>query len=78
MIIVKSIRGSETDGPPLNDHEREGQSFESGQISIVGKIMFISGSPDVVKLNMGGKSRIIDSFQSEEERESGFGIRWRG
>ncbi|KGO68015.1 Arylamine N-acetyltransferase [Penicillium italicum] len=75
MIIVKFIRGSETDGLPLNDHEREGQSFESSQISIAGKIMFISGSPDVVKLNMGGQSRIIDSFQSEEERLSGL-KRW--
>ncbi|KAJ6023901.1 hypothetical protein N7540_004698 [Penicillium herquei] len=69
-IIVKFLRSRETDGLPLDDHEREGLSFESGQISIVGKIMFISGSPDLVKLNMGGKSRIVDSFQSEEERVS--------
>ncbi|KAJ5627578.1 hypothetical protein N7528_005005 [Penicillium herquei] len=75
MIIVKFIRGSETDGLPLNDHEMERRFLESGRISIVGKIMFISGSPDVVKLNMGGKSRIIDSFHSEEERVSGL-KRW--
>ncbi|KAJ5724891.1 hypothetical protein N7493_006619 [Penicillium malachiteum] len=72
MIIVKFIRGDETNGLPLEDHEREGRSVDSDQISIVGKIMFISGSPDVVKLNMGGKTRLIDSFHSEEERGSGF------
>ncbi|KAJ5722926.1 hypothetical protein N7488_000961 [Penicillium malachiteum] len=77
MIIVRFLRNSETDGLPLNDHEREleRRSYDSARISIVGKIMFISGSPDVVKLNMGGKSRVIDSCHSKEERVSGL-KRW--
>ena len=64
--VVKFIRQDETDGLPL--HDGEGVNQVSNGVQIVGKIMFVN---DVVKLNMGGKSRVIDSYKSEDERRQG-------
>ncbi|KAJ5152629.1 uncharacterized protein N7482_009107 [Penicillium canariense] len=61
--VVKFIRYGETEGLPLLDGE--GTEGLTEGISIVGKIMFVN---NVVKLNMGGKTRVIDSFQSEDEK----------
>ncbi|KAJ5278295.1 hypothetical protein N7524_004448 [Penicillium chrysogenum] len=64
--VVKFIRGGDTNGLPMKDGEFVNE-IEDG-VSIVGKIMFVN---NVVKLNMGGKTRVIDSFQNEEDRLRG-------
>lgn len=46
-------------------------------ISVVGHIMFISGRPDIIKLNMGGNSRVIESLMTREERVEGL-RKWFG
>jgi hypothetical protein len=70
--IVKFIRGGETDGLPLLDGE--GTFDDAEAIPVVGKIMYVNG---VVKLNMGGRTRVIDSFQSDEEKFCGL-KKWFG
>jgi hypothetical protein len=70
--IVKFLRGGETDGLPLLDGE--GLYGETEVIPIVGKLMYVNG---VVKLNMGGRTRVIDSFQTKEEKFLGL-KRWFG
>ncbi|KAJ5384191.1 hypothetical protein N7517_002102 [Penicillium concentricum] len=62
FVVVKFIRNGETAGLPL----LEGEVWEkTDDIFIAGKIMMAN---NVVKLNMGGRTRIIDSFESEEGR----------
>jgi hypothetical protein len=68
--VVKFIRSGETNGLPLLDVEVTNDG--SGDIQIVGKIMFVN---DVVKLNMGGKTRVIDSYETEHERKKGL-MKW--
>lgn len=68
--VVKFIRSGETDGLPLLDGELA--NGVSGEIQIVGKIMLVN---DVVKLNMGGKTRVIDSYETEDERKQGL-MKW--
>ncbi|OOQ83546.1 putative N-hydroxyarylamine O-acetyltransferase [Penicillium brasilianum] len=70
--IVKFLRGGEVDGLPLIDGE--GTFDDTEAVPIVGKLMYVNG---VVKLNMGGKTRVIDSYQSEEERFAGL-KKWFG
>lgn len=44
----------------------EGEGLEVRQyLSVVGKIMMVN---NVVELNMGGRTRVIDSFETEEGR----------
>ncbi|KAJ6111373.1 hypothetical protein N7523_007434 [Penicillium sp. IBT 18751x] len=64
--VVKFIRNGETNGLPLLEGEIGRPVSEA--IQIVGKIMFVNG---VVKLNMGGKTRVIDSYKTEGERREG-------
>lgn len=64
--VVKFIRNGETDGLPLLEGENANAISEG--IQIVGKIMFVNG---VVKLNMGRKTRLIDSYKTEGERREG-------
>ncbi|KAJ5688732.1 hypothetical protein N7462_003124 [Penicillium macrosclerotiorum] len=77
LWIVKFIRNGETYGLPLNQGDCIDRFSNDVEVSVVGKLIFIGGSPDVVKLNMGGKSRIIDSFKTEEERVQGL-QKWFG
>lgn len=70
--VVKFIRGGETEGLPLL--EGEGVLADTESVPIVGKLMYVNG---VVKLNMGGMTRVIDSFESEEEKFHGL-KRWFG
>ncbi|KAK1143314.1 hypothetical protein N8T08_006841 [Aspergillus melleus] len=70
--VVKFIRGGETEGLPL--HDGEGICANTGAVPVVGKLMYVNG---VVKLNMGGRTRVIDSFQSEKEKFCGL-RRWFG
>ncbi|KAJ5795842.1 uncharacterized protein N7518_004382 [Penicillium psychrosexuale] len=57
------IRNGETAGLPL----LEGEVLEekTDDVFVAGKIMMVN---NVVKLNMGGRTRIIDSFETEEGR----------
>lgn len=64
--IIKFFRNGETNGLPLL--EGEVANGVPGDVRIVGKIMFVN---DVVKLNMGGKTRVIDSYKTEDERREG-------
>ncbi|KAJ5594719.1 uncharacterized protein N7459_000927 [Penicillium hispanicum] len=61
--IVKFLRGGETAGLPV----LEGEVVDGvdGDIRVVGKIMLVG---EVVKLNVGGRTRVIDSFESEDDR----------
>jgi hypothetical protein len=70
--IVKFLRGGEVDGLPLIDGEGTFDGTEA--VPIVGKLMYVNG---VVKLNMGRKTRVIDSYQSEEEKFAGL-KKWFG
>lgn len=64
--VVAFIRNGETRELPLL--EGEGVNNDSEDVYVIGKIMFVN---DVVKLNMGGRTRVIDSFETEEERLAG-------
>ncbi|KAL4744796.1 hypothetical protein BDW72DRAFT_208726 [Aspergillus terricola var. indicus] len=77
LWIVKFIRDGETHGLPITNDEEGFKGLGDGGISVVGKIMFISGSPDVIKLNMGGKSRVINSLMTREARVQGL-RKWFG
>ncbi|KUL88320.1 hypothetical protein ZTR_04920 [Talaromyces verruculosus] len=70
--VVKFIRGGETEGLPLL--EGEGVIRNELAIPIVGKLMYVNG---LVKLNLGGRTRVIDSFESDEEKFNGL-KRWFG
>ena len=61
--IVKFIRGGETEGLP--DAEGEVVNGVDGDVYVVGKLMFVNG---LLKLNMGGKTRVIDSYETEYEK----------
>jgi hypothetical protein len=54
----------------------EGESLNERpeDVYVVGKIMFVN---DVVKVNFGGRTRVIDEFKTEEERVSGL-KKWFG
>ncbi|KAL2837299.1 hypothetical protein BJY01DRAFT_46681 [Aspergillus pseudoustus] len=71
--VVKFIRGGETEGLPLLDGESV-FADDTSAVPITGKLMYVNG---VVKLNMGGKTRVLDSFQTEEEKFCGL-KRWFG
>lgn len=62
FVVVKFIRNGETAGLPLLEGER---LEKSGDVFVAGKIMMDN---NVVKLNMGGRTRVIDSFETEEGR----------
>ena len=62
FILVKFIRNGETDGLPL----LEGEVEQKGEgVFVVGKIMMVN---DEIKLNMGGRTRVIDSYTTDEGR----------
>ncbi|CAG8891795.1 unnamed protein product [Penicillium egyptiacum] len=62
LIVVKFIRNGEMAGLPLLEGEVLGKTDD---VFVAGKIMMVN---NVVKLNMGGRTRIIDSFETEEGR----------
>jgi hypothetical protein len=64
--VVNFLRGGEVEGLSLKDGELGNET--GGAISIIGKVMFVN---DVVKLSLGGKTRVIDSFRSKSERLRG-------
>jgi hypothetical protein len=66
MWVVKFLRGGEIEGLAIEDGELGNET--EGAVSVVGKLMFVN---DMVKLNLGGKTRVIDSFRSESERLRG-------
>lgn len=62
FVVVKFIRNGETAGLPL----LEGEVLEkTDDVFVAGKIMMVN---NVVKLNMGGRTRVIDSFETQEGR----------
>lgn len=62
FILVKFIRNGETDGLPL----LEGEVEQKGEgVFVVGKIMMVNNE---IKLNMGGRTRVIDSYTTDEGR----------
>lgn len=67
FVVVKFIRNGEIEGLPLLKGEGQGQGQGQGQgdVAVVGKIMMVN---DVIKLNMGGRTRVIDSYESDEGR----------
>jgi hypothetical protein len=60
FVVVKFVRNGETGELPLLEGEGQGDG-----VSVVGKIMMVN---DVIKLNMGGRTRVIDSYETEEGR----------
>ncbi|KAJ5885458.1 hypothetical protein N7495_009968 [Penicillium taxi] len=60
--VVKFIRAGETGQFPLL--EGEVKDVDDG-VQVVGKVMFVN---DVVKLNMGGKTRVIDTIETDRAR----------
>lgn len=71
--VVKFIRGGETEGLPLLDGESVCADYADA-VPVVGKLMYVNG---VVKLNMGERTWVVDSFQNEEEIFCGL-KRWFG
>ncbi|OQE18701.1 hypothetical protein PENSTE_c017G08787 [Penicillium steckii] len=65
--VVGFIRNGETFGLPLLEGE-DTNNLVTEDVYVIGKIMFVN---DVVKLNMGGRTRVIDSFNTEDERLAG-------
>lgn len=63
-VVVKFIRNGETGGLPLLEGEGEGMQG-NGEAFVVGKIMMVN---NVIKLNMGGRTRVIDSYEDDEGR----------
>ncbi|KAL3482615.1 arylamine N-acetyltransferase 2 [Aspergillus germanicus] len=63
MWVVKFLQGGEMEGLAIEDGELGNET--QGAVSVVGMLMFVN---DVVKLNLGGKTRVITSFCSESER----------
>ncbi|KAJ5960734.1 uncharacterized protein N7479_007884 [Penicillium vulpinum] len=62
VLVVKFIRNGETAGLPL----LEGEVLKmTDDVFIAGKIMMVN---NVVKLNMGGRTRVIHSFGTQEGR----------
>ncbi|CRL17435.1 N-acetyltransferase [Penicillium camemberti] len=62
FAVVKFIRNGETAGLPL----LEGEVLENtDDVFVAGKIMMVNNA---VKLNMGGRTRVIDSFETEDGR----------
>lgn len=62
FVVVKFIRNGETAGLPL----LEGEVLENtDDVFVAGKIMMVNNA---VKLNMGGRTRVIDSFETEDGR----------
>lgn len=45
-----------------------------GDVVVVGKVMFVN---DVVKVNMGGKTRVVDCLETDKERVEGL-KKWFG
>lgn len=70
--VVKFLRNGETAGLPVLDGEALNERPEDAYV--VGKIMFVN---DVVKVNFGGRTRVIDEFKTEEERVNGL-KKWFG
>ncbi|KAJ5931098.1 hypothetical protein N7466_006591 [Penicillium verhagenii] len=64
--IVKFIRAGETGDLPLLEGEGTADGIE--EVGVVGKMMYVNG---LVKLNMGGRTRVIDSFETDAERREG-------
>ncbi|OQE46984.1 hypothetical protein PENCOP_c001G08959 [Penicillium coprophilum] len=62
FVVVKFIRNGETAALPLLEGE---VSEKTDDVFIAGKLMMAN---NVIKLNMGGRTRIIDSFETEEGR----------
>ncbi|KAJ5163887.1 uncharacterized protein N7500_005717 [Penicillium coprophilum] len=62
FVVVKFIRNGETAGLPLLEEE---VLEKTDDVFIAGKLMMAN---NVIKLNMGGRTRIIDSFETEEGR----------
>lgn len=58
FVVVKFIRNGETAGLPLLKSE---MLENTNDVFVVGKIMMVNG---VVKLNMGGRTRVIDSLET--------------
>jgi arylamine N-acetyltransferase len=61
-VVVKFVRSGETEGLPLIEGEGEGANEE---VCVVGKIMMVN---NLIKLNMGGRTRVIDSYEDDEGR----------
>ncbi|KAJ5151614.1 hypothetical protein N7492_009909 [Penicillium capsulatum] len=68
--VVKFIRGGEAEGLAVLEGESVDR-FEEGVV-VAGKVMFVN---DVIKLNLGGRTRVVDSFKTEQERMDGL-RRW--
>ncbi|EFQ99681.1 hypothetical protein MGYG_02694 [Nannizzia gypsea CBS 118893] len=61
VLVVRFLR----DGEPVKFEERKDMLPSEANFKVAGKVMMVN---DVVKLNMGGKTSIIYSFETEEER----------
>lgn len=62
VLVVRFLREGEPIKFPQNDDWRGGEERE---VNVVGKVMLVN---DLVKVNMGGKTRVVHKFHSEEER----------
>ncbi|KAK2880132.1 hypothetical protein FQN49_000546 [Arthroderma sp. PD_2] len=59
VLVVRFLR----DGEPVKFEERKDVMPSDEEFKVAGKVMMVN---DVVKLDMGGKTSIIHSFDSEE------------
>lgn len=64
--VVKFIRSEEADELPVLEGKIMNRT--EGEIGVIGKVMFVN---DIVKLNRGGRTHVVDSFKTEEERRLG-------
>lgn len=69
--VVRFLRAGETGVFPLVGGERVDGD---GDVVVVGKVMFVN---DVVKVNMGGKTRVVDCLETDKERVEGL-KKWFG
>lgn len=62
VLVVRFLREGEPIKFPENDAWRKGDDQE---VSIVGKVMLVN---NLVKVNVGGKTRVLHEFSSEDGR----------
>lgn len=69
--VVRFLRDGETGEFSLIEGERVDGD---GDVVVVGKVMFVN---DVVKVNLGGRTRVVDCLETDEKRVEGL-KKWFG
>jgi hypothetical protein len=64
FVVVRFVRNGEVGGISLLEGEGVGHEGD-GKVFVVGKVMMVN---NVVKINMGGRTRVVETFEGDEGR----------